>query len=84
MEQEEDNFVAFYEYYDGFFSGLKMQRLDKDTHALKGESTLLYQYFPVEELSGENTPRCLKAFKINGQWHVFFAKEKGYFWVKVK
>lgn len=84
MEQEEDNFVAFYEYYDGFFSGLKMQRLDKDTQALKGESTLLYQYFPVEELSGENTPRCLKAFKINGQWHVFFAKEKGYFWVKVK
>ena len=84
MEQEEDNFVAFYEYYDGFFSGLKMQRLDKDTHALKGESTLLYEYFPVEELSGENTPRCLKAFKINGQWHVFFAKEKGYFWVKVK
>lgn len=84
MEQDEDNIVAFYEYYDGFFSGLKMQRLDKDTHALKGESTLLYQYFPVEELSGENTPRCLKAFKINGQWHVFFAKEKGYFWVKVK
>ena len=84
MEQEEDNFVAFYEYYDGFFSGLKMQRLDKDTQALKGESTLLYQYFPVEELSGENTPRCLKAFKINGQWHVFFAKEKRYYWVKVK
>lgn len=84
MEQEEDNFVAFYEYYDGFFSGLKMQRLDKDTQALKGESTLLYQYFPVEELSGENTPRCLKAFKINGQWHVFFTKEKGYYWVKVK
>ena len=84
MEQDEDNIVAFYEYYDGFFSGLKMQRLDKDTHALKGENTLLYQYFPVEELSGENTPRCLKAFKINGEWHVFFAKEKGYFWVKVK
>ena len=84
MEQDEDNIVAFYEYYDGFFSGLKMQRLDKDTHALKGESTLLYQYFPVEEMSGENTPRCLKAFKINGEWHVFFAKEKGYFWVKVK
>ena len=84
MEQDEESVVAFYEYYDGFFSGLKMQRLDKDTHALKGESTLLYQYFPVEELSGENTPRCLKAFKINGQWHVFFAKEKGYFWVKVK
>lgn len=84
MEQEEDNFVAFYEYYDGFFSGLKMQRLDKDTQALKGESILLYQYFPVEELSSENTPSCLKAFKINGQWHVFFAKEKGYYWVKVK
>ena len=84
MEQEEDNFVAFYEYYDGFFSGLKMQRLDKDTHALKGESTLLYQYFPVEDPSGENIPRCLKAFKINGHLHVFFAKEKGYFWVKVK
>lgn len=84
MEQDENNIVAFYEYYDGFFSGLKMQRLDKDTHALKGESTLLYQYFPVEEMSGENTPRCLKAFKINGEWHVFFAKEKGYFWVKVK
>ena len=84
MEQDEDNIVAFYEYYDGFFSGLKMQRLDKDTHALKGENTLLYQSFPVEEMSGENTPRCLKAFKINGEWHVFFAKEKGYFWVKVK
>ena len=84
MEQDEESVVAFYEYYDGFFSGLKMQRLDKDTHALKGKSSLLYQYFPVEELSGENTPRCLKAFKINGQWHVFFAKEKGYFWVKVK
>lgn len=84
MEQDEESVVAFYEYYDGFFSGLKMQRLDKDTYALKGESTLLYQYFPVEELSGENTPRCLKAFKINGQWHVFFTKEKGYYWVKVK
>ena len=84
MEQDEESVVAFYEYYDGFFSGLKMQRLDKDTHALKGKSSLLYQYFPVEELSGENTPRCLKAFKINGEWHVFFAKEKGYFWVKVK
>jgi len=45
---------------------------------------LLYQYFPVEELSSVNTPSCLKAFKINGQWHVFFAKEKGYYWVKVK
>jgi len=84
MEQDEDAIVAFYEYYDGFFSGLKMQRLDKDTHALKGESSLLYQYFPVEELSSVNTPSCLKAFKINGQWHVFFAKEKGYYWVKVK
>ncbi len=84
MEQEEDAIVAFYEYYDGFFSGLKMQRLDKDTHALKGKSSLLYQYFPVEELSSVNTPSCLKAFKINGQWHVFFAKEKRYYWVKVK
>ena len=84
MEQDKESVVAFYEYYDGFFSGLKMQRLDKDTHALKGKSSLLYQYFPVEELSGENTPRCLKAFKINGQWHVFFTKEKGYYWVKVK
>ena len=84
MEQDEESVVAFYEYYDGFFSGLKMQRLDKDTHALKGESSLLYQYFPVEELSSINTPSCLKAFKINGQWHVFFAKEKGYYWVKVK
>ena len=84
MEQDEESVVAFYEYYDGFFSGLKMQRLDKDTHALKGKSSLLYQYFPVEELSSENTPSCLKAFKINGQWHVFFAKEKGYYWVKVK
>ena len=84
MEQDEESVVAFYEYYDGFFSGLKMQRLDKDTHALKGESSLLYQYFPVEELSSVNTPSCLKAFKINGQWHVFFAKEKGYYWVKVK
>ena len=84
MEQDEESVVAFYEYYDGFFSGLKMQRLDKDTHALKGESSLLYQYFPVEEMSSENTLRCLKAFKINGQWHVFFAKEKEYYWVKVK
>ena len=84
MEQDEESVVAFYEYYDGFFSGLKMQRLDKDTQALKGESILLYQYFPVEELSSVNTPSCLKAFKINGQWHVFFAKEKGYYWVKVK
>jgi len=84
MEQDEESVVAFYEYYDGFFSGLKMQRLDKDTHALKGESSLLYQYFPVEELSSVNTPSCLKAFKINGQWHVFFAKEKRYYWVKVK
>ena len=84
MEQDEDAIVAFYEYYDGFFSGLKMQRLDKDTQALKGESILLYQYFPVEEMSSENTPSCLKAFKINGQWHVFFTKENEYFWVKVK
>ena len=84
MEQDKESVVAFYEYYDGFFSGLKMQRLDKDTHALKGESSLLYQYFPVEELSSVNTPSCLKAFKINGQWHVFFAKEKRYYWVKVK
>ena len=84
MEQDEESVVAFYEYYDGFFSGLKMQRLDKDTHALKGKSSLLYQYFPVEEMSSENTPSCLKAFKINGQWHVFFAKEKRYYWVKVK
>ena len=84
MEQDEESVVAFYEYYDGFFSGLKMQRLDKDTHALKGKSSLLYQYFPVEELSSVNTPSCLKAFKINGQWHVFFTKEDEYFWVKVK
>ena len=84
MEQDEESVVAFYEYYDGFFSGLKMQRLDKDTHALKGKSSLLYQYFPVEELSSVNTPSCLKAFKINGQWYVFFAKEKRYYWVKVK
>ena len=84
MEQDEESVVAFYEYYDGFFSGLKMQRLDKDTHALKGKSSLLYQYFPVEEISSVNTPSCLKAFKINGQWHVFFAKEKRYYWVKVK
>ena len=84
MEQDKESVVAFYEYYDGFFSGLKMQRLNKDTHALKGKSSLLYQYFPVEEMSSENTLRCLKAFKINGQWHVFFAKEKEYYWVKVK
>ena len=84
MEQDEESVVAFYEYYDGFLSGLKMQHLDKDTHALKGKSSLLYQYFPVEELSSVNTPSCLKAFKINGQWHVFFAKEKRYYWVKVK
>mgnify|MGYP000270966601 CR=1 FL=1 len=84
MEQDEESVVAFYEYYDGFFSGLKMQRLDKDTHALKGKSSLLYQYFPVEAISSENSLSTLKAFKINGQWHVFFAKEKGYYWVKVK
>ena len=84
MEQDEDAIVAFYEYYDGFFSGLKMQRLDKDTHALKGKSSLLYQYFPVEEMSSENSLSTLKAFKINGQWHVFFSKEDEYFWVKVK
>ena len=84
MEQDEESVVAFYEYYDGFFSGLKMQRLDKDTHALKGKSSLLYQYFPVEELSSENSLSTLKAFKINGQWHVFFTKENEYFWVKVK
>ena len=84
MEQDEDAIVAFYEYYDGFFSGLKMQRLDKDTQALKGESILLYQYFPVEEMSSENSLSILKAFKINGQWHVFFTKENEYFWVKVK
>ena len=84
MEQDEESVVAFYEYYDGFFSGLKMQRLDKDTQALKGESILLYQYFPVEEISSENSLSTLKAFKINGQWHVFFTKENEYFWVKVK
>lgn len=84
MEQDEESVVAFYEYYDGFFSGLKMQRLDKDTHALKGKSSLLYQYFPVEEISSENSLSTLKAFKINGQWHVFFTKENEYFWVKVK
>ena len=84
MEQDEESVVAFYEYYDGFFSGLKMQRLDKDTQALKGESILLYQYFPVEEISSENSLSTLKAFKINGQWHVFCAKEKRYYWVKVK
>ena len=38
MEQDEESVVAFYEYYDSFFSGLKMQRLDKDTHALKGKA----------------------------------------------
>ena len=84
MEQDEESVVAFYEYYDGFFSGLKMQRLDKDTHALKGKSSLLYQYFPVEEISSGNSLSTLKAFKINGQWHVFFTKENEYFWVKVK
>ena len=84
MEQDEESVVAFYEYYDGFFSGLKMQRLDKDTQALKGKSSLLYQYFPVEEMSSENSLSTLKAFKINGQWHVFFTKEDEYFWVKVK
>ena len=84
MEQDKESVVAFYEYYDGFFSGLKMQRLDKDTHALKGKSSLLYQYFPVEEMSSENSLSTLKAFKINGQWHVFFTKENEYFWVKVK
>ena len=84
MEQDEESVVAFYEYYDGFFRGLKMQRLDKDTQALKGESILLYQYFPVEEMSSENSLSTLKAFKINGQWHVFFTKENEYFWVKVK
>ena len=84
MEQDEDAIVAFYEYYDGFFSGLKMQRLDKDTQALKGGSIWLYQYFPVESISSENSLSTLKAFKINGQWHVFFTKENEYFWVKVK
>ena len=84
MEQDKESVVAFYEYYDGFFRGLKMQRLDKDTQALKGESILLYQYFPVEEMSSENSLSTLKAFKINGQWHVFFTKENEYFWVKVK
>ena len=84
MEQDEESVVAFYEYYDGFFSGLKMQRLDKDTQALKGESILLYQYFPVEEMSSENSLSTLKAFKINGQWHVFFTKENEYFWVKAQ
>ena len=84
MEQDEESVVAFYEYYDSFFSGLKMQRLDKDTHALKGKSSLLYQYFPVEEISSGNSLSTLKAFKINGQWHVFFTKEDEYFWVKVK
>ena len=84
MEQDEESVVAFYEYYDGFFRGLKMQRLDKDTQALKGESILLYQYFPVEEMSSENSLSTLKAFKINGQWHVFFTKENEYFWVKAQ
>ena len=84
IEQDEESVVAFYEYYDSFFSGLKMQHLDKDTHALKGKSSLLYQYFPVEEISSENSLSTLKAFKINGQWHVFFTKKNKYFWVKVK
>ena len=84
MEQDEDAIVAFYEYYDDFFSGLKMQRLDKDTQALKGGSIWLYQYSPVEAISSENSLSTLKAFKINGQWHVFFTKENEYFWVKVK
>ena len=84
MEQDEESVVAFYEYYDGFLSGLKMQRLDKDTHALKGESILLYQYFPVKDISSGNSLSTLKAFKIDGQWHVFFTKEDEYFWVKVK
>ena len=84
MEQDEESVVAFYEYYDGFFSGLKMQRLDKDTHALKGESILLYQYFPVKDISSGNSLSTLKAFKINGQWHVFFTKENEYFWVKAQ
>ena len=84
MEQDEESVVAFYEYYDGFFSGLKMQRLDKDTHALKGGSILLYQYFPVEEMSSENSLSTLKAFKINGQWHAFFVKGNEYFWVKAE
>ena len=84
MEQDEESVVAFYEYYDGFLSGLKMQRLDKDTQALKGESILLYQYFPVKAISSGNTLSTLEAFKINGQWHVFFTKENEYFWVKVK
>ena len=84
MEQDEESVVAFYEYYDGFLSGLKMQRLDKDTQALKGESILLYQYFPMKAISSGNTLSTLEAFKINGQWHVFFTKENEYFWVKVK
>ena len=84
MEQDEESVVAFYEYYDGFFSGLKMQRLDKDTQALKGESILLYQYFPVKDISSGNSLSTLKAFKINGQWHVFFTKENEYFWVKAQ
>ena len=84
MEQDEESVVAFYEYYDGFLSGLKMQRLDKDTHALKGESILLYQYFPVKDISSGNSLSTLKAFKINGQWHVFFTKENEYFWVKAQ
>ena len=84
MEQDEESVVAFYEYYDGFLSGLKMQRLDKDTQALKGESILLYQYFPVKAISSGNTLSTLEAFKINGQWHVFFTKEDEYFWVKAQ
>ena len=84
MEQDEESVVAFYEYYDVFLSGLKMQRLDKDTQALKGESILLYQYFPVKAISSGNTLSTLEAFKINGQWHVFFTKEDEYFWVKAQ
>ena len=84
MEQDEESVVAFYEYYDGFLSGLKMQRLDKDTHALKGESILLYQYFPVKDISSGNSLSTLKAFKINGQWHAFFVKGNEYFWVKAE
>jgi hypothetical protein len=81
IAHDKDAIVAFYEYYDGFFSGLKMQYLDKDTQALKGESTLLYQYFPVEEWKHL---KSLKVFKINGQWHAFFVKGNEYFWVKAQ
>lgn len=81
IAHDKDAIVAFYEYYDGFFSGLKMQHLDKDTQALKGESTLLYQYFPVEEWKHL---KSLKVFKINGQWHAFFVKGNEYFWVKAE